>query len=58
MTILLVFLGVSCVPVLTYLLIPLSQRRGVVRVLPTLSALMFATAILFVVSVNLGWVSP
>jgi hypothetical protein len=58
MAILLVVLGVSCVPVVAYLLVPLSQRHGVVRALPALSALMFAAVILFIVSVNLGWVSP
>jgi len=58
MAILLVVLGVSCVPLVAYLLVPLPQRHGVVRALPALSALMFAAVILFIVSVNLGWVSP
>ena len=58
MTILFVVLGVSCVPAVAYFLFPVSQRHGAVRALPALSALMFAAAILFVVSVNVGWVSP
>jgi hypothetical protein len=58
MAIVLVMLGVACVPVAAYLLAPLSQRRGVVRALPALSAIMFAAVILFILSVNLGWVSP
>jgi|CXWL01.1.fsa_nt_gi hypothetical protein len=58
MTILLILFGVSCLPALAYFVVPSSKRHGAVRILPVLSALLFAAAALFLVAVNVGWVKP
>jgi hypothetical protein len=39
---------------LAYFFVPVVLRRAI----SALSAVMFAAAILFIVAVNLGWVSP
>jgi len=53
----LILLVVCSLPMLGYLSIPPQRRHGIAYALPVLSALLLAAAILFVVAVNLGWVS-
>ena len=58
MATILVLLGMSLLPALGYLFVPVSQRKGPARVLPFVSAILLASLVLFVVAVNVGWVSP
>jgi hypothetical protein len=57
MAVLLVLFGVASLPALVFALAPAAQRKRLFFLL-VLSAVLFAAAIGFVVSVNLGWVSP
>jgi hypothetical protein len=51
---LLILLSPGLLLALAYFFVPVTQRRTIAA----LSTVMFAAAILFIVAVNTGWVSP